>query len=164
MCSNLTFLCHIKQVNALVLTIPFGMITDFSFEYWEQIEVLANGCSKESGITYPYVLTQFRNDFITIIYGSTMSLILILLYYVLRPRNNEALFMRWWRTGGNNILPVLCILTITVIVALLTLSSHLLKFNFVPAESFCHSPNVPYYQLGYGVLSILAAWGFWRLF
>lgn len=150
-------------MNALVLTIPFSLVTSFNFEYWNHIEELSRSCSHESGITYPVVLTQFRNDFITIIYGSTMSLILILLYYVLRPRNKEALFVRWWRTGGNNILPLLCVLTITVIVALMTLSSHLFKFNFVPDNSFCHSPNVPYYQLGYGFLCCVVAWGLWRL-
>ena len=139
-------------------------MTSFNFEYWDQIEQLANSCSKESGITYPYVLTQFRNDFIAIVYTSTMALVMILLYYVLRPRNNNELFRRWWHTGGNTPLPILCLLTIVVVVALLTLTSHLLKFNFVPAESFCHSPNVPYYQLGYGVLSVLAAWGLVKLF
>lgn len=137
---------------------------DLGVDFWERIDEMVTICKEKNAdidFNYDAVLVGFRNDFTTIIYGATMALILILIYYLLRPRGDEELFRRWWITAGNKMFPVLCILTICAIVALLTLSSHLLKYNFVHPDSFCNVPNVEAYQIGYGILCFMVAVALW---
>ncbi len=148
----------------MILTIPYGLIMDLGVDYWERIEELVATCKgKNIDFDYDAVLVGYRNDFTTIIYGATMALILIVIYYLLRPRGNEELFRRWWITAGNKMFPVLCILTICAIVALLTLSSHLFKYNFVHPNSFCNTPNTSAYQIGYGLLVFMVAAALWLM-
>lgn len=137
---------------------------DLNYDYWERVKDLTNDCkAKNAHIDFDYdgVMVGYRSDFVTIIYSATMGLILILIYYLLRPRGNEELFRRWWITAGNKMFPVLCILTICAIVALLTLSSHLLKYNFVHPDSFCNVPNTSAYQIGYGLLVFMVGVAIW---
>jgi hypothetical protein len=131
---------------------------DLSFDYWDTVQGLVDSCHRKGiqiDFNYDTIMKEFRNDIITIVYGANMAIILIVIYYLLRPRADEELFRRWWRTAGNKMFPALCILTICAIVALLTLSSRLLKYSFVSTDSFCNSPNVEHYQIGYGMLCFL---------
>ena len=92
-------------VNALVLTIPFGVLLDLGHSFWTELDVIMieGGC--EEWVNYYYFHT--RNNLLMILYASIAAIVIATFYYVLRPdftdRNIDSdqkklvedLFERW---------------------------------------------------------------------
>lgn len=74
-------------VNALVLTIPFGVLVDLGHGFWTELEeiMIDGGC--EEWMNYYYFHT--RNNILMVLYASIAAVIIATFYYVLRPDFND---------------------------------------------------------------------------
>ncbi len=140
------------KVNALVLTIPFGMVMDLGPSYWQELDEMFKKSSCNDVIGYKYAQIQFRNSILTISYGCTIALILILVYYMLRPRSNNELFVKWWSIHGNKLFFSLILLTTAGITALMTLNAAVMNYSFIHPEAICEFANDSSTTIGYSLL------------
>jgi hypothetical protein len=70
-------------VNALVLTIPFGVMVDLGGEFWSNLYTIMEtyGCTE----WYSYYYTHVRNNLLSTLYFSIAAIIIAVFYYILRP-------------------------------------------------------------------------------
>ncbi len=125
---------------------------DLGPSYWQDLDEMFKNSSCNEEIGYKYVQIQFRNSILTISYGCTIALILILLYYTLRPRSNNEIFIKWWSINGNKLFFVLLFLTTAGITALMTLISQIMNFSFILPEKICDFSNDASTTTGYTLL------------
>lgn len=94
-------------VNALVLTVPFGMITSFNHEFWKALGESINTCTKKGRENGKYgsvfkgekdtaeIFNDWYGGFVrdtsTTAYASMCGLILATMYYLFRPSQQSAL-------------------------------------------------------------------------
>ena len=94
-------------VNALVLTVPFGMITSFNHEFWSALSTSLSKCTKEGLENGKYgsvfkgekdtaeIFNDWYGGFVrdtsTTAYASMCGLILATMYYLFRPSDQSAL-------------------------------------------------------------------------
>jgi hypothetical protein len=70
-------------VNALILTIPYGVITALNSEFWDSLKV-----SMEEGncdTYYHYYYFRLRDNILIVIYSGITSIAVSVFYYILRP-------------------------------------------------------------------------------
>ena len=121
----------LSLVNALVLTIPFGVIMGLNSDYWDWLQSLDTSCMNYSPEqTYDNVL----NLLYACAYSSMMALIIALLYYIFRPTGKY--FRFWWRTAKWPVL-IMFLLTITSIASMLSLFGNLSGYFALPSDPLC---------------------------
>ncbi len=81
----------IAVVCALVLTIPFSILGNLGYEFWDFYKEV-------SPDTLCWVYNLTFNTLNGIILSSVTSIILTVFYYILRPRQAFQ-FLRWWHRG-----------------------------------------------------------------
>jgi hypothetical protein len=74
-------------VNALVLTIPFSVLVDLGWEFWETLHTIMtdNGCEE----WYDYYYTHTRNNQLMILYASIAGIVIAVAYFIFRPDFDE---------------------------------------------------------------------------
>ena len=75
-------------ICALMLTIPYSLITNLGFDFWERIEDYSVKCPQWG---YQDVRATGLSSFLATVYCSTGGLILSTVFYLLRPQDNEGL-------------------------------------------------------------------------
>jgi len=124
--------------------------------FFQQLEMQISMCDHfnwKNGFDGAYA--DMRNSNMVIIYASTASLIMCVLYYVLRPADNDALKL-WWTHGGFIAFIIIFGSSTITIIALLVLSSDIFAMYAVPwtpndMSFFCQIKN------RYGVLLSIRA-------
>ena len=119
-------------VNALILTIPFGIIMGLSSDYWTTLrnDLVAYGGSCY-GRDYDYGRSLQLNMLYGCAYSSMITLLLCIFYYILRPK--FVYFPEWWRRAKYCVLMTVSG-SITSIACMLTLFGSL-------AEWFTYNPD-----------------------
>lgn len=90
-------------VNALILTIPFGIIGSLDNSFWDWLHENNTDCA---GNSYGDVHKLFINFLYATAYSSMISLSLAIFYYILRPKNQKY-FNNWWKRAKYVILVML---------------------------------------------------------
>lgn len=109
-------------VAALVLTVPFSMVTALGSDYWDWLKANLKTCGIGSGnedyfSSYAY-LTNALN---ATVYSAILCLLLAVTYYILRPKDKH--FGVWWRTGKLAVLGMFFTLISSVISGLVVFGS-----------------------------------------
>ena len=106
-------------INALVLTIPFSILASYSNSFWDWLNENNDQCD---GNSYQKVADLLLNTLYTTAYSAMTSLIIAILYYILRPKNKEY-FKIWYGHAKWAIFIMFCmtatgIIIITIIICL----------------------------------------------
>jgi len=143
----------LSLVNALILTIPFGVIMSLGSDYWDWVAINIVKCDYQS---YRYAYTIAMRCLYGGAYSSMTCIILSVLYYILRPDNDY--FDEWYTRGK---WPILAIAsgTITSIVCMLTLFGLLGGWYTSSTDDFCNTleNNKTSYQLAVVILVVISA-------
>ncbi len=80
-----TFLNTLSLINALIVTIPFGVMSMYNYDFWDTLEqnMKANGC----GGHFDNVYDSIRSNINAVLCFSLIPLLITTLYYIVRPSN-----------------------------------------------------------------------------
>ena len=126
--NTLTLVC------ALILTIPYGVMTAANADYWDNIETRLAACPVHE-FTYEEDFNEFKGGFNTVIYSNISVLIMAVLYYLLRPKEDEE-FRRWWKSARYTLI-MMMLGTVCSIVCLVIVSSWLFSWYIIPNSKLC---------------------------
>jgi hypothetical protein len=108
-------------VSALLLAIPFGILTAVDTGYWDSLKVSLSACEDFTSSEVDELWLSIYNGIVNLIYGcaycAMISIILAVLYYLLRPGEEEK-FHRWWARGKYVVAFIFVGTVVTVIFAL----------------------------------------------
>lgn len=136
-------------MNALILTIPYGIMASTNFEYWDWVESTLAGCP-DSEFTYDQDFSQFNNAFHTVVYSAITALLVAMVYYLLRPRK-ESKFKKWWK-HARYVFIIMLGATVVSCVGLVATSAWLFSWYIIPTSKLCTFSAK--YSLGAGVAAI----------
>lgn len=122
----------ITLLNALLLTIPFSIVGSLNNSYWDWLEVSINKCTV-APFDWHSVYDKFQNAIFASVYPTLISLVLAVLYYLLRPEE-PTVFRIWWKRSKGVII-ITMINTIVSIISILTLLGYLVNY-FVNSTAF----------------------------
>lgn len=126
--NTLTLVC------ALILTIPYGVMTSADHSYWDNIELTLSEC-ESTKFTYEQDFRLFSGGFNTIIYSNIAVLIMAVLYYLLRPKD-EVKFRKWWKYA-RYVIMMMMLGTVCSIVCLVIASAWLFSWYIIPNSKLC---------------------------
>lgn len=107
-------------VNAVILEIPFNVIGNMNYVFWDWLEVSLNDCDNTGGL-YTQIQNYMQNSLYVVIYSTISGIMISILYFILRP-TDVAKFAVWWRRGRWVVLlNIIC--TIVSILAIITVFS-----------------------------------------
>jgi hypothetical protein len=80
-----TFLNTLSLINALIVTIPFGVMSMYGYDFWDSLEqnMKAHGCGKRFDSVYDSV----RSNINAVLCFSLIPLLITTMYYIVRPSN-----------------------------------------------------------------------------
>jgi len=135
-------------MDALILTIPFGLIPNLGTSFWNNLEDEFHKC--------PHFPPGWNADrwfhgwysklttWITVsVYVVTAAMVLSCLYYTNRPTDDRK-FRTWWVTG-KFCFYFIQLLSIISVIMLLSILSCLQVLVMSPSEYFCDSVNLVYH-------------------
>ncbi len=107
-----TLINMVTLVNALILTIPPGIITDYSFDTWDGMRTLIASCgyNDSEDVFMANVYNPLNTCFWGSLYCGALGLFLAIIYFFFRP-TKTADFRKWWRNGGMITSLIICFLT-----------------------------------------------------
>lgn len=146
-------------VNALILTIPFGMASNFSFSYFNELQHNLYACPDNSGLSkfyakqlgytysnpitgfdlYTDIYEHFVRNTSTAVYASMCGLILASLYYLFRPSSSDDLTING-RMRQRCLILSLFSCTVGSITGLLLLWADIVTIFFRKEDDFCETP------------------------
>lgn len=126
--NTLTLVC------ALILTIPYGVMTSADHSYWDNVEDILSQCEVKK-FTYDQAFKPFSGGFNSIVYSNISVLIMAVLYYLLRPKD-DAKFRKWWKYA-RYILMMMMLGTVCSVVCLVIASSWLFSWYIIPNSKLC---------------------------
>ena len=134
-------------VSALLVTVPFSVVTAFDYEYWDWLQNVpcADTIPDMNGQSYDhYYLTQVIQQLWLSLFSSILGIGLTVFYYMLRPGDPQ-LFKIWWPRGRWAVFAIFVSAFIAVMITL-TMAGWILNGWYVlSTDTFCDSPgNVPY--------------------
>ena len=122
-------------ICALVLTIPYGLMSSMSSEFWDNIDKLATECEEfDAGVMSSQLYTAIR----VTIFTSTGGLIVSTFYYLLKPKD----LIPWWPRGRFFLL-LLFLLTSISVIALICVSNVYIGVTGFVSEKYCSSDTMP---------------------
>jgi len=121
-------------VNALILTIPYGIMSSTGPDYWDYVEATLDACPATK-FTFAQNYVVFSNSTNSVVYSTICCLIMALVYYLLRPKDNDK-FRSWWKAARYAIC-VMMIGTATSVVSLIAISSWMFAWYIVPTSTYC---------------------------
>ena len=144
---------NLALVNILALTIPFSVIMEFNHEYWDSMRVISQNCSANvssyNRSTFGYIFSTFRNSITLLSFSSATTVLVTVFYYLLRPRQCVNKFERWWHRSGKVMFFLNVGGTTITMVAVMFLTSILMRWHFIETDDICDNRNGPYYRAGY---------------
>jgi hypothetical protein len=121
-------------VDALILTIPYSIITNISFDFWDTLESEYSLCADKTHQFYK-TFTDMNNSLSTCVYSTILAMALSCFYYVLRP-SNDNVFKKWW-TRGKYVVVACFALTVAGVTAVLRVFMNFIYYFSVPTEGLC---------------------------
>lgn len=120
-------------VNALILTIPYGIVSSLNSEYWDWMQVAIQDCEK---MEWGYMQTNLITPLYVAVSASILSLIITVMYYFLRSKKHFAL---WWKHRGKWSVAVTMVATITSVITILTLFATLMGWYAAATNRLCYT-------------------------
>jgi hypothetical protein len=133
-------------ICALVLTIPYGLMSSMSTEFWDNIEKISADCEEYdantmSGTMYSAIRAT--------IFPSTGGLITSTFYYLLKPIK----LLPWWPRGRFFLL-LLFILTSTSVISLIVTSNVYIGVTGFTSDNYCTSTSAAIITLSIFLVAI----------
>ena len=132
-------------ICALVITIPFGLMSSLNADFWESLDILATDC-KEYG--YNAMSTQMYAALRATIFSATGGLIMTAFFYLLKPKDIK----KWWHKGRFFLMLMFSLTGISVI-ALICASNVYISITSYTAENYCTASSFPA-VIGLGIFLI----------
>jgi hypothetical protein len=142
----------ITLLNALVLTIPYGMMTSADHNYWTWVETTLNNC-KVHKYSYHYNKLYFTRAFNSVLYSTIPCLVMALLYYLLRPKETKK-FRKWWKFARYVVI-MMMIGTIAGVVSLIAISQWIFSWYAIPDDDYCTYSAVATASVGISIIGII---------
>jgi predicted membrane channel-forming protein YqfA (hemolysin III family) len=124
----------VTLMNALILTVPYGIMTAANFEYWDWVESTLDACPSTK-FSYHQDFRTFSSTFNAAVYSTICVLIMAMFYYLLRPKDDTK-FRHWWKSTRYVVILML-IGTITAVVSLVAVSNWLFSWYMIPTSKLC---------------------------
>jgi len=121
-------------VDALILTIPYSIITNIPFDFWDTLEAQYALCADESHKFYQ-TFTDMNNSLSTCVYSTVLAMALSCFYYLLRP-TNDGVFKKWW-TRGKYVVVACFALTVAGVTSVLRVFMNFIYYFSIPTEGLC---------------------------
>jgi hypothetical protein len=121
-------------MNALILTIPYGIMSSAGYDYWDWVENTLAACPKTI-YSVPQDFRQFGNAFNSVIYSTISVLLCAMAYYLLRPKADKK-FRKWWKFARYVIL-IMLLGTSTSCVSLVACSTWMFSWYMIPTSKLC---------------------------
>lgn len=121
-------------MNALILTIPYGLMASADHEYWDWVKETLAACP-DTDFTYARAFSTFSASFNAVVFSTISVLVMAMVYYLLRPKN-DAKFQKWWK-HARYVVFVMLFGTIVSCVSLIAVSSWLFSWYIVPTSEYC---------------------------
>jgi hypothetical protein len=121
-------------MNALIVTIPYGIMASAGYDYWDWVEATLAACP-ETEFTYNQDFKQFSNAFNSVLYSAISVLLMAMSYYLLRPKATKK-FRKWWKYARYVILMML-FGTVTSCVSLIAVSAWMFSWYMIPTSKLC---------------------------
>jgi hypothetical protein len=121
-------------MNALILTIPYGIMASAGYDYWDWVEETLAAC-EVTEYTYEQNFNIFGTAFYGVVYCTIAVLLMAMVYYLLRPRTDKK-FRKWWKFARYVILMML-LGTIISCVGLVGITAWLFSWYMIPTSKFC---------------------------
>ena len=91
-------------VASLLLTVPFSLMGSLNMAFWDNLAAALKACGPPNTFTAEMVFRTVYEPLNALLYFSMGSILLCVLYYVLRPTAKDAdardkLFASWWSRG-----------------------------------------------------------------
>jgi hypothetical protein len=147
-------------MNALILTIPYSLMSNMNYDYWDQVIISLDNCS-ERVATFESDFAIFKNSFNAVVYSAMASLIMSLIYYLLKPKN-LAKFRKWWKQARYVIIMMLCG-TVCSVVSLVAVSCWLFAWYNLPSDQLCEYNSQTNNIVGIAVLIFTSAITFYLM-
>lgn len=121
-------------MNALILTIPYSLMSAADHNYWDWVQQTLDECESKS-FSFGEDFWIFKNSYNAVVYSTMSSLVMSLIYYLLKPRQ-LAKFRRWWKHARYVILMTL-VGTVCSVVSLVAVSCWLFAWFIIPTNMLC---------------------------
>ncbi len=121
------------MVDALILTIPYSIITNIPFDFWDTLESQYAYCGENHHFYETF--TDMNNSLSTCVYSTVLAMALSCFYYLLRPTNDNV-FKKWW-TRGKYVVVACFALTVAGVTAVLRVFMNFIYYFSVPTEGLC---------------------------
>ena len=108
-------------INALVLTIPFGLVTSLDMDYFDNVQALIETC--DTGVDWNDIQLNMIAPLYVSVVCSTLALVISTLYYFLRSKQY---FYHWWKSRGKWSVVATTMFTIIAVLTTLTLFATLM--------------------------------------
>ena len=139
-----------STINALILTIPFSIVSSLNFEYWDALKTNIIDCSD---MDYDYTEVNLITPLYVCVSSSILSLIFAMMYYFLRPKEH---FADWWRYRGKWSVAMTLLLTVIAVVVILTIFATLMGWYVSSSDGICESweKNIGRYRAAYSFIGL----------
>ena len=123
-------------INALVLTIPYGIILSLNNEFWDWMQTAILPCEE---MEWKYMQINLITPLYVSLTASILALIVTVLYYFLRPKKY---FTVWWKYRGKWSVAVTLLSTLISVVAILTVFATLMGWFVTATDQLCITQKV----------------------
>lgn len=153
----------LSLVNALVLTVPFSIISTLNNDFWQGFfSIDFGGCDVETR-SHDLIYRNTIDYIYGCAYSAMTSLIIAIIYYFLRPKGKY--FHEWWSRGRWSLL-LIFVGTAASIVSLLVLFGYVAGIVALPYDRYCHYSviNGTRYQIAVSILGICVVGSIFLMF
>lgn len=124
-------------VCALLFTIPFGIMGNFSVYFFDSLRVL-DSCESDSyiagsSITHAYVASQITSNFCCAIYSSMIGIVFSTIFFLFKP-GSKVEVDSWMEFSGKLLLVSHFTVTATAVISIMNLAVDLLQFYSLPYD------------------------------
>lgn len=125
----------ITLMNALVLTIPYGIMSSAGYDYWDWVQDTLKQCPSTK-FTFDQDFNQFGRAFHAVIYSAITILLVAMAYYLLRPRTVMK-FRRWWKAGARYVIFIMLAGTTSSCISMVACTTWMFSWYMMPTSKLC---------------------------
>lgn len=127
-------------VDALLLTIPYGVISSYGTDYWDMVKDAYADCGDTDHALYNQARGYVMFDLNCSVYSTVLAMALCSFYYILRPQDDNT-FTKWW-FRGKYVLTVCFGLTVCGVTSTLRVYMDLTSSYVVASDEWCNQSPI----------------------
>jgi hypothetical protein len=146
-------------INGILMSIPFGLSTSMSYDYWDWLNVSVYKCfsdilSDDEKVHFlRYMELEIKSYLSASLFSATIGVLLSIIYFLFRPRESLR-FYTWFKRAKCAITLIFMISAFSVISVFICAAMNLRYYN-QSSESICHELNRQYRNNGKKKLNII---------